>query len=126
MMTKIQAEKIAAAVNTIRPDWDITGITAALGKARNEGEAWQVAIAAIAAAANTNNRTPAVLALPGEHWRPARLTTTPTQGLGRRPRCTVYGHESYPADNCAGCRIERLTTPTAPEPHGRDLAAGKD
>lgn len=132
MITKFQAEKIATAVNAIRPDWDISGITTALGKARTEGEPWQLAIAAFAAAANSDNRTPAVIALPGHHWRPARLNATPTPGPGRRERCTVYGHDGYPALNCPGCRADALVNGTRtplhppPEPHGRELAAGKD
>lgn len=108
MMTEIQAEKIAAAVQSLRPTWDAHGIKIALGKARTEGEPWQVAIAAIAAAADSSNRTPAVIAMPGNHWRPARLDTTPEVGAGRRARCTVYGHEAYPAHACAGCRADAL------------------
>lgn len=132
MMTKIQAEKIAAAVQSLRPDWDTTGVLAALAKARTEGEPWQVAIAAIAAAADRDNLTPGVIPLPGLHWKPARLNATPTPGPGRRERCQVYGHDGYPALNCPGCRADELVNgkptdlPPAPEPHGRELAAGKD
>lgn len=52
----------------VRPDWDKRGIVHALGKAKEMGTAAQVAVAALVAAQNTGNRTPAVIPLSGPHW----------------------------------------------------------
>ena len=108
MMTRDQAEKIAHAVHAIRPDWDTPGIIAALSRSRDRADTWQVAIAAITAAADNTNRTPAVIPLAGKHWQTATTGTSPVISA-RTPRCQVYGHEGYPAHNCAGCRTEQLT-----------------
>ncbi|WP_206515563.1 hypothetical protein [Georgenia faecalis] len=138
MMTKLEknhAQALAAFITTLRPDWDPQGVYVALGKARDHGDAAQVAIAAIRAATTPTNRTPAVIPLQGDHWAVSSTPGTPAPHRGTRaPRCTVYGHENYPAHNCAGCRTDALTAgvaaanpaPPPPMPHGRDLAAGKD
>jgi hypothetical protein len=52
----------------VRPDWDTKGIVHALGEARTKGTAAQVAVAALVAAQNPTNRTPAVIPLAGPHW----------------------------------------------------------
>lgn len=109
-MTKIdrpQAQALAAFIGTIRPDWDAQGVMAALAKAKDRGTVTEVAHAAIAAAANRLNRTPAVIALSGPHWTvPTADRPTPIPGPGTAPRCPVYGHEGYPAPTCPGCRSE--------------------
>lgn len=128
MMMKIdsnQAKTLATFISQIRPGWDPQGIYAALGKARDMAPAPQLAIAAIQAAMDDTNRTPAVIAMQGDHWTTPATTTNARPG-GREPRCDVYGHEGYPARNCAGCRAEQLAGTTTTTPTGRDLAAGKD
>ncbi len=52
----------------VRPDWDKNGIVHALGNAQGKGTAAQVAVAALVAAQNARNRTPAVIPLAGPHW----------------------------------------------------------
>jgi hypothetical protein len=52
----------------VRPDWDTKGIVHALGQAKDRGTAAQVAVAALVAAQNAKNRTPAVIPLAGPHW----------------------------------------------------------
>lgn len=122
MMTKLdqrQAQALAAFVNTLRPDWDAQGIYVALGKARDLGDPATVAVAAIRAAATPTNRTPAVIPMQGHHWT-TTSSSSPTVGAGREPRCDVYGHDGYPARNCAGCRADALVngnTNTTREDH---------
>lgn len=60
---------VAFLVNRLRPDWDTPGIIAALtGAPRHDLAA--LALAAVHAAANRpDQRTPAVIALDGPHWR---------------------------------------------------------
>ena len=50
MMTPEQAQKTAELVHTIRPDWDVRGIYAALAKAAERTDAGRLAIVALHAA----------------------------------------------------------------------------
>lgn len=89
MISKETAQDIAADVHDIRPGWHQSGVVQALGELQ-EYPVDVVAVAAYAAARDENNRTPAVIPLPGEHWRIAyqhRATTTSTA----RRRCHQCG-----------------------------------
>jgi len=66
---------IADWVHQIRPTWDQHGILAALAKRRGAQPA-RLALAALAAAANLDNRTPAIIALDGSHWRIGKTVET--------------------------------------------------
>ena len=79
-LTQSQATSLAGFINTIRPSWDPRGIVTALKDARARGTAAEVAVAAIRAAAEPTNRTPAVIALEGPHWQ--QPTTPGRVGLG--------------------------------------------
>ncbi len=98
-MTHTQATKVAAAVHALRPDWDIPGIVDALGRARDRGSGPEVAVAAIRAGADQRNRTPAVIALDGAHWRPAATTVAdsrPGPHISRRCSCGVLHPDTLP------------------------------
>lgn len=64
-----QARHVAAFIASVREDWDAAGILAAMGNARERGDALDVAVAALFAAMDKRNRTPAVIAMTGAHWR---------------------------------------------------------
>jgi hypothetical protein len=68
-LTHRQAKALAALVHELRGDWDTPGILDALGRARDIAPGPDLAIAAIKAAGSAHNRTPAVIALEGPHWR---------------------------------------------------------
>ena len=68
MLTEVESKKLAEAIHSMRPDWGIAGIHKALGHARWKGNKWVVAQAALACAANPDNRTPAIIPLGGKHW----------------------------------------------------------
>lgn len=73
MMDKInenQAEALAVLIHTLRPDWDTPGVKHALRRAIDRGDQWELAHAALRAAAEPGNRTPAVIGYDGKHWRP--------------------------------------------------------
>ena len=98
-MTKEQAVALAKFLRMLRPGWDEAGIVTALGNARLMGTAGDLAIAALAAAGEAKNRTPAVIAMPGPHWNHSALrhknsaNTTPP----RNKTCaTCY----LPEDKC--------------------------
>lgn len=101
-MTKHQAELLAAFIAACR-DWQVPGTVTALAKARNRGDVWQVAIGALRAAANPGNKTPAIIALDGAHWRPANPddepTVTPTARRIEDMRCPHCGMWSVRGEN---------------------------
>jgi hypothetical protein len=90
-MSHQQATTLAAFVHTLRPDWDVPGIVAALGQVRDRAVAGEVAVAAIRAATDHGNRTPAVIAMDGKHWRGGDPTSrTVNTGVGKCGSCGTY------------------------------------
>lgn len=102
-----QAGVLAALVAALRPDWDEPGILKALSDARTRGDAYRLAHAALYAAEDVRNRTPAIIALTGEHWTRGRELGT---GDTNYARCIEPGHTSYAADNCGACRADRMVS----------------
>ncbi|WP_102508142.1 hypothetical protein [Sanguibacter massiliensis] len=116
-ITRDQAQALAALIATMRPDWQTPGILKALSDARARGTGWDLAHAALYAAQDPSVRTPAVIALPGDHWRGRAIGDgTPLHF----DRCPEPGHGSYRVDNCGACRSETLeaTAPRVTEPGG--------
>lgn len=74
-MTQDQGETLANLIHLLRPDWGVAGTAKALFEARGQGDALTLARAALAAAADPGNRTPAIIGLNGAHW----------QGLHHKP-----------------------------------------
>lgn len=68
IMTEQEARSLARTIELMRPTWQAAGIIAALGQARLKANKWTVALAAINAAAEDENRTPAVIPMEGRHW----------------------------------------------------------
>ena len=114
-MTEIngdQARAIAALVAALRPEWDLPGIRAALWEAKERGSPWNVAHAALYAAQDPKNRTPAIIPMAGEHWTKGREL-----GAGdslHTARCDRPGHGSYFAHNCGACKADRLAVEGEP------------
>lgn len=95
-----QAEALATLVRSLRPEWDVPGIKTALWNARDRGTAWDVTHAALYAAGDLSNRTPAIIALAGPHWTRGReLGSSDPRG----EKCDQPGHEGKPAHNCSYC-----------------------
>lgn len=72
-MTRQEASALAKFLELLRqrvpgPDWDKPGIEDALGRARGMAASPALAQAAIRAAENPANRTPAVIGMEGPHW----------------------------------------------------------
>ena len=69
-MNRTRAEHaLAAVVHEIRDEWDEHGVTAILRKLSDKPLADVSAAALYCAAYRTDQRTPACIALPGEHWQ---------------------------------------------------------
>lgn len=105
MMTRDEATTLTHLIHLIRRDWDEAGIMAALATARDRGDALDVAHAALYAAGDRANRTPAIIPLAGEHWMRGHALGTTSY---RDERCAEPGHQSYPRHNCGLCRSEQL------------------
>lgn len=69
--------------------WDVDGIEAALRRVPAEVDPADIAAAATRAAEKPENRTPAVIPLPGPHWQPTRSPTAPRPVHG--PICGICG-----------------------------------
>lgn len=119
-MDRPQAQALAALVHALRPDWEPAGIMTALAAARDRGDVFEVAQAAIHAASVKANRTPAVIPLAGEHWTRGRALGASGTTDVRFERCDKPGHKSFPAANCSACRSEQIAgegTRTDPRQH---------
>jgi len=95
-LSQSQGQALTALLHTIRRDWGLAGITAALKKASPLGSAAEVAVAACRVAANPDMRTPALIADPGPHW----------QGLAAGSRLApqmCVTHSEQKAGSCAEC-----------------------
>jgi hypothetical protein len=99
-----QAEALAVLVRTLRPEWDVPGVKSALFKARDRGNAFEVIHAALYAAEDLANRTPAIIALAGPHWTRGRELGSSNP---RGEKCDQPGHEGKPAHNCSYCIADR-------------------
>ena len=121
-ISQAQAQALAGFLAALRPGWDAPGIVAALCKARHRADVAEVAIAAIRAAVDPSNRTPAVIALDGAHWRepqPATVRHEPLQPPRPAEQCPQ--HPGRHRDSCGLCRVEHYG-PTV-EPLDGDVAA---
>ena len=107
-MDRPQAQALAALVHALRPEWEPAGIMTALAAARDRGDVFEVAQAAIHAASVKANRTPAVIPLAGEHWTRGRALGASGTTDVRFERCDKPGHTSFPAANCSACRSEDI------------------
>ena len=118
-MTETQARALAALVAALRPEWGQAGIMAALSEAGRTVtlDPWVLTTAAVAAARDTANRTPAMIAQPGPWWpKDAPATTRPAP-------CPKDGHQGHPAHSCGYCRAEELAPVRAVVAEARDQAA---
>lgn len=109
-MTFKQGQALARFLHELRTDWDVLGIEAALQKARERGQAHEVAQAAIRAAAVASNRTPAVIPMEGPHWQPVAASTS-----------TTYRPERLrPHERCSTCQKSKARCEGDPRYGGDD------
>ncbi len=102
IVTRNQAEALAALVHQIRPEWQPPTIMAALGDAYRRGGVTltDLTIAAVKVADNPKKLTPGIIALDGAHWHEqAPHPPTPPTPPRKCPTCHGYHTE---ADRCLG------------------------
>ena len=108
---RTRAERaLAAVVHAIRADWDEQGVVVVLRRLSDRPMA-QVAAAAIHCAAHrTDQQTPRVIELDGEHWRALDRMAGKAPTAEPDPKCPRHG-QWLP---CLACHAEQVT-PATPE-----------
>lgn len=104
--------RLANLVHEIRTDWQEPGIRAALAKVADR-PLLEVAAAALAATGRVDQRTPAVIALDGEHWRILNPEPAPAP---RSPVILTYCEHGLPGRSCRECfppEVVERALPTA-------------
>jgi hypothetical protein len=120
-ISSAQARSLAVFVNTLRPDWDVPGIAAALHKARNRAPVDELAHALVRFASRTDLRTPAVFAEDGTHWMGLVVAEARAP---QRPKCPTHGIAVRVTDGlCTGCVAD---TKAADENRADTLAIDPD
>jgi hypothetical protein len=115
MIEKTDAERIAAAVNNLRPDWPIGSLMTLLGNQKIRYRPYRdIAVALTWCAVDSNTRTPGRVLEDGPWWQAAatNLSKPAHSGTPRNHEmCKVDGHSGW-AGNCPQCRADRLAQPT--------------
>lgn len=112
MASPDELERVAAAMNALRPDWPVRSLVTFLERHHAARPYRDLAIAAAAVATDTRTTTPNLLNEHGGWWAAAQAVTG-TGGGGaiprpNDPRCDEPGHEHELARNCRACRSEAL------------------
>lgn len=107
MASQIELQRLAAAINQLRPDWPTTSIQTYLQTHANRAYP-DLAVAAIAVAVDPTSRTPRRMDEAGPWWQLVNQTVTGQVGPGREPACTLPGHEHELDRHCRACAADRL------------------
>lgn len=99
-ITAPQAKALAALLHELRPDWDPQGLLAAIHGARTKGSNFELAIAAIRAAATPSVRTPAVIGMDGPHWHPEPAPKPHSRGPEPNTSCPRCHWPHGPNEPC--------------------------
>lgn len=109
-MNRNEAERLAAAVSQVRPDWPAQSVFAMLARPDlRDRSARDVAIALMWIAHDPDSRTPARVIEAGPWWM--QVTATDRSQSGHQPPTRDQECATHPggwADHCAGCRADRL------------------
>jgi hypothetical protein len=106
-----QLDRLAAALNALRPDWPTRSLRTYLAREHADRAYVDLAIAAVFVAVDPRTVTPKRLSEHGPWWVAAASAGqqgTPTAGPGAEPRCEKDGHEYEAARNCRWCRSELI------------------
>lgn len=99
MLTKTEAERLAAAAHALRPDWPVSSLLTYLS--RHKASAYRdVAVALAWIATDAQTKTPARLDEAGPWWK-ATQADSPTTTVHVRPRCV--DHPTQDALACPEC-----------------------
>ena len=113
MPTNDEIQRIAAAMNAIRPGWPVRSLVTFLTKHHEARAFGDLAVAGIAVALDAKTETPNLLNQHGPWWLAAQAAHGQHAEALHFARCQVDGHQSYPAHSCGACRADRLARETA-------------
>lgn len=126
MADRDEIQRIAAAMNALRPDWPVRSLVTFLERHHSDRSYRDLAIAGTAIATDPKTQTPNLLNEHGPWWGAAQTVMGNGGGsavpAATDPRCTVYGHEHYRLP-CRGCRADELAARAAEEPVPTELGA---
>lgn len=122
MTTREEAERIAAAVNTIRPGWPISSLVTLIGQHHQHRPARDVGAALMWVALDPDSRTPGRVNESGPWW-PTAVTARPTE-QPQPPRMTPGELTPRQATDAEAARQHlarlRQIAATAPRPTPRE------
>lgn len=104
-LTLDQATPLAALIHKLRPEWDERGILSALEKCAGRNP-FDVAAAAIRAAADRGAKTPGVIPADGPHWREKVSDQLSPRNPMPHEQCPK--HIGQYRQSCSGCRADKL------------------
>jgi len=123
MLTRTEAERLAAMGNALRPDWPVRSLMTLLAEFRDRAYR-DVAVAVAYIATDPQTTTPGRLRESGPWWRTTEEQRTPP--VGRATPCGV--HPAHPALGCPECKAIPVATPeqiAAARTRGRQIIARK-
>lgn len=115
MIEQNDAERIAAAVNCLRPDWPAASILTLIGNHYRHRPYRDIAVAFTWIAADHNSRTPGRIREDGPWWQAIAVERggqEPTRAPSPRAHetCNIDGHSGW-ANNCPQCAADRKAQP---------------
>ena len=104
-ITRNQGQRLCELIHLLRPDWHLPGIEAAIRKAADDTNPFDVSVAAIRAASDPQARTPGIIPGPGPHW-------AQTEKGRRLPPTRCHEHPEHSVLRCPECA---QITPASPD-----------
>jgi hypothetical protein len=119
MPTADEIQRIAAAMNALRPDWRPSSLVTFLTKHHIGRSYRDLAIAGVVVASDPTTKTPHLLNGHGSWWVAAQAVMGSAAVIGvpapGAPRCEVYGHEHEVATHCRACKLDAAETGRWPD-----------
>lgn len=106
MADKSEIERLAGALNCLRPEWPVRSLVTYLTTHHAHRAYTDLAVAAVHVATDPRTVTPARLSEMGPWWQTTASRTTERVGPGAEPRCEDHPQET--ARNCRCCRSEAI------------------
>ncbi len=116
MPTADEIQRIAAAMNALRPSWPVRSLVTFIERHHASRAFADLAIAAVAVTLDPKTETPNLLNQHGSWWVAAQTANGGRSDALHYARCQVDGHGSYPAHACGACKADRLAVDTATTP----------
>lgn len=107
MTTEAELQRLAGAINTLRPDWPRASLLTYFTEHAHRAYA-DLAVAAVAVAVDSTSRTPRRMDEAGPWWQLVNQNVTNVVGPGSETRCDKPGHEHELERHCRHCRSEAI------------------